>query len=73
MTALAGKRVLVTGAGGGIGAATAKALLAAGAEVHAAGRRPDALRARFGEAELTAVEAGDDHSDGVAVVVGFEE
>ena len=35
---LAGKRVLVVGAGGGIGAATARAFAAAGAHVFAAGR-----------------------------------
>jgi NADP-dependent 3-hydroxy acid dehydrogenase YdfG len=41
---VAGRRVVVTGATGGAGAATAKALRAAGADVVAAGRDADRLR-----------------------------
>ena len=43
MSALAGKIVWVTGAGSGIGAATAEALAAQGATVVLSGRRVDAL------------------------------
>jgi NAD(P)-dependent dehydrogenase (short-subunit alcohol dehydrogenase family) len=41
---LAGKRVILTGASGGIGRATAEALVAAGARVALSGRNADALR-----------------------------
>ncbi|MBX9582881.1 MAG: SDR family oxidoreductase, partial [Gemmataceae bacterium] len=41
---LAGKRVILTGASGGIGRATAEALVTAGARVALSGRNADALR-----------------------------
>ncbi|MDE2383783.1 MAG: SDR family oxidoreductase [Alphaproteobacteria bacterium] len=41
---LSGKRVLITGGGGGLGADMARGFVAAGAEVVITGRRPDALR-----------------------------
>jgi 3-oxoacyl-[acyl-carrier protein] reductase len=40
---LAGRRVLITGAGGGIGAATARRLHGRGAQVGLAGIEPDEL------------------------------
>ena len=45
MTALAGKKALVTGASGGIGGAIAKALKEAGAAVAISGTRLEALEA----------------------------
>jgi NAD(P)-dependent dehydrogenase (short-subunit alcohol dehydrogenase family) len=45
MAALAGKHALITGGGGGIGAAIARALAAAGAAISIAGRRRPALEA----------------------------
>ncbi|MEV8026144.1 SDR family oxidoreductase [Microbacterium sp. NPDC080220] len=45
MTDLQGRTILVTGAGGGIGGATVRHLVAAGATVLAAGRTADALEA----------------------------
>jgi 3-oxoacyl-[acyl-carrier protein] reductase len=57
---LSGRRALVTGASGGIGAAIARALHARGAEVILTGRRADALRALADElGERVAVETGD--------------
>ena len=49
MTALAGRTALVTGGGNGLGAAIARALHGAGAEVVVAGRRPDPLAALCAE------------------------
>ncbi len=43
--ALAGKSILVTGGGGGLGHEIGKALAAKGAKVHICGRRPAALEA----------------------------
>ncbi|WP_067242872.1 SDR family oxidoreductase [Microbacterium resistens] len=45
MTGFQGRTVLVTGAGGGIGGATVRHLVAAGADVLAAGRTADSLQA----------------------------
>ncbi len=57
---LSGRRALVTGASGGIGAAIARALHARGAEVILTGRRADALRALADElGERVTVEVGD--------------
>ncbi len=41
--ALAGKSVLVTGGGGGLGLEIGKALAAKGAKIHICGRRPQVL------------------------------
>jgi 2-keto-3-deoxy-L-fuconate dehydrogenase len=60
---LAGKRILVTGAGSGIGRAAARLFAALGAELVLVGRRGDALRETLPEAchrEL-------DHADDLAV------
>ena len=43
MWGLEGRRILVTGASGGIGGATVRQLVAAGAEVIASGRNVEAL------------------------------
>jgi NADP-dependent 3-hydroxy acid dehydrogenase YdfG len=51
MSELAEMRVLVTGAGSGIGGATARALLAAGADVHATTRDVAAVSGHFSDAE----------------------
>jgi NADP-dependent 3-hydroxy acid dehydrogenase YdfG len=45
MWGLDGRTILVTGASGGIGGATARQLVAAGADVIAGGRNVDALNA----------------------------
>ena len=54
MTALAGKRALVTGATRGIGRATALALAGQGCEVIAIGRSQDALAKLGGQTRITA-------------------
>ena len=59
----AGKRILVSGAGSGIGRAAARALAEAGAELILVGRRADALSETLPEAHLVPL----DHADDVAV------
>lgn len=63
MTSLAGKRILVTGAGSGIGRASARLFDTLGAEVILAGRRVEALR----ETLPNALQVGLDHTDDAAV------
>src|SRR5580658_7947028 len=74
MSALAGRHALVTGAGGGIGAAIASALANAGARVSLAGRRLDPLQvaaARLPDGSAQVVE-GFDVTDEGAVNRGLE-
>ena len=61
MTATATPSILITGAGAGIGRATARAFLAAGWEVTLLGRRPDALAetAQGLPARIIACDVGD--------------
>ena len=54
-----GRRVLVVGASSGIGAATAKAVVAAGGDVTVSARREDALHALVAEMGAGHVAAGD--------------
>ena len=63
MKPLAGKRILVTGAGSGIGRATARIFEERGAELVLVGRRLAALQGTLPGAECAAF----DHSDDVAV------
>jgi NAD(P)-dependent dehydrogenase (short-subunit alcohol dehydrogenase family) len=71
---LSGRHACVTGAGSGIGAAIAAALVAAGANVTLAGRRADpltALSAQLG-AEQTLALPGFDVTDPAAIATGLE-
>ncbi|MEQ8841622.1 MAG: SDR family oxidoreductase [Acidimicrobiales bacterium] len=56
---MAGRRVLVVGASSGIGASTAKAVIAAGGEVTVSARREDALRRLVDEMGAGHVAVGD--------------
>jgi NAD(P)-dependent dehydrogenase (short-subunit alcohol dehydrogenase family) len=71
---LEGRHALVTGAGGGIGAAIASALAQAGAHVSLAGRRAEPLRAAAAAlpAGFAAMIDGFDVTDADAVAQGFE-
>ncbi len=64
MSALGGKRILVTGAGSGIGRAAARLFADRGAELILVGRRLDALNETLEEAMHIAL----DHADDAAVV-----
>ena len=68
---LAGKRVLITGGGSGIGADLARGFAAAGAEVVIAGRRRDALEAIARKTGARAVQA--DVTDEASVTRLFAE
>src|SRR5436853_593577 len=63
MTALAGKTILVTGAGTGIGRAAARLFAAHGAQLVLVGRRPALLEETLAGAATFAV----DHADDAAV------
>jgi NAD(P)-dependent dehydrogenase (short-subunit alcohol dehydrogenase family) len=70
---LEGRHALVTGAGGGIGAAIATALVAAGARVSLAGRRAEPLRTlaeRLGKERAVAID-GFDVTDAEAIASGL--
>lgn len=64
MTGLQGKRLLVTGAGSGIGRAAARLFRDRGADLVLAGRRLSALQETLPDAELVQL----DHADEAAVV-----
>jgi NAD(P)-dependent dehydrogenase (short-subunit alcohol dehydrogenase family) len=71
---LSGRHACVTGAGSGIGAAIAAALVAAGAHVTLAGRRADPLTALSEQlgAEQTLALPGFDVTDPAAIATGLE-
>ena len=59
---LAGKRILITGGGTGLGKELARAFSAHGASVHICGRRPAVLEAAVAELQATAAHGGAIHS-----------
>lgn len=62
MSPLAGKRILVTGAGSGIGRAVARRFRASGADVVLLGRREEALRQTLAQAPIVVLDHGDDRA-----------
>jgi NAD(P)-dependent dehydrogenase (short-subunit alcohol dehydrogenase family) len=69
---LSGRHALVTGAGSGIGAAIARALVAEGAKVTLAGRRLEPLRSLAAElGAATFVASGFDVTSADAIAAGF--
>ncbi|MEW6254934.1 MAG: SDR family NAD(P)-dependent oxidoreductase [Pseudomonadota bacterium] len=69
---IAGRHVLVTGAGSGIGAAIARRLAAAGARVTLAGRREGPLREVAARLGTVQVVPGFDVTDPAAIAQGLE-
>ena len=68
MAQLDGKRILITGAGSGIGRAAARLIHERGARLVLAGRRVDALRETLGDAEHVTM----DHTDDASVAAALE-
>jgi 2-keto-3-deoxy-L-fuconate dehydrogenase len=64
VTSLAGKRILVTGAGSGIGRAAARRFASLGAELILVGRRGDALRETLPQVSCRELDHSDDASVG---------
>lgn len=62
MSRFAGKRFLVTGAGSGLGRATARALASEGADLVLVGRRLDYLKETLTEARHVALDHADDRA-----------
>ena len=62
MSRFIGKRILVTGAGSGIGRTTARLLASEGAELVLVGRRLDYLKETLAEARHVALDHGDDRA-----------
>jgi NAD(P)-dependent dehydrogenase (short-subunit alcohol dehydrogenase family) len=60
MSSLAGKTILVSGAGSGLGRAAARRFAAEGAELILAGRRADALQRTLPGAKRVSLDHGDD-------------
>ncbi len=60
MAPLAGKRILVSGAGSGIGRSAARCFHEAGAELILIGRRPEALAETLADTEIVALDHAND-------------